>query len=69
MTGDIAVPGDYDGDGRIDFAVWRSGTWWVRQSSDNGVVSRLWGQVGDVPVPGHFDSDAMTDMAVWRPGG
>ena len=29
LASDIAVPGDYDGDGITDYAVFRNGTWFV----------------------------------------
>jgi hypothetical protein len=68
---DVRVPGDYDGDGVADIAIWRpsTGTFWVRRSSDLGVMAQAWGQDGDDPrVIGDYDGDLKTDFAVYRPG-
>lgn len=54
-SGDVASPGDYDGDGKLDAAVFRpsSATWFVNRSTA-GVLIQQFGTAGDVPVPSAF---------------
>ena len=47
----IAVPVDFDEDGKSDIALYRSGTWFILRSSDNGITGVDFGGVaGDIPL-------------------
>jgi surface antigen len=58
------TPGDFNGDGITDMAVFRpsTGTWHIR-----GVGDFAYGQAGDIPAPADYNGDGKTDIAVYRP--
>ncbi len=75
-SGDKPIPGDYDGDGKSDFAVFRpinittptvvnKGTWYIANSGGGGGEFDF-GLHDDVPVPADYDGDGSTDVAIWR---
>ena len=58
------APGDFNGDGSGDIAVYRpsTGHWFIR--NQGGVQ---FGDPSDLPVPGDYNGDGVEDLAVFRP--
>jgi CHRD domain len=70
---DLSVPGDYDGDGKDDFAVFRSfaaagsdAYFLIFRSSDNTAQYIRYGVTGDQAIARDYDGDGITDCAVFR---
>lgn len=74
LSNDLVVPGDYDGDGKTDFAVVREGstptdplTWYIQKSTDGNLLAYQFGLTGtDLIAQGDYDGDGKTDVGVWR---
>jgi hypothetical protein len=72
---DFPAPGDYDGDGKDDYSVYRAGAtagaqseYWILKSSDSTIQYYAWGLFGDRTVARDYDGDGITDIAVFRNG-
>ena len=67
----VGVPGDFDGDGRLDLATFRlsSREWRIWASGANFLTSTVmvWGEAGDRPMPADYNGDRVTDLGVYRP--
>ena len=65
---------DYDGDGKTDYGVVRSGSggnpaqlaWFIKNNGGAIDIRRDWGLTTDVLSPADYDGDGKEDIAVWR---
>src|SRR5262249_37619432 len=64
LNTDMPVPGDYDGDGQADVAIYRpaEGKWYVLPSTTGVAYTVLLGQRGDRPLVGGLPSSISSDM-------
>ena len=62
--GDVPVPGDFNGDGTTDVAIYRpaTGYWYVRNQ-----FAVQFGGPDFIPVVGDYNGDGTDDVAVYRP--
>lgn len=78
---DVFMTGDYLGDSRADFTVWRglisplgngNGFWYVQENGGNNRIIVQFGipssqeQINDIPVCGDYNGDGKSDIAVYR---
>lgn len=67
--GDVPAIGDFDGDGKTDYSVYRNSTgyWYILNSSNSVWQVIKFGISGDIPIPNDFNGGGKTDIAVFRP--
>lgn len=68
FPGTKPVMGDYDGDGKLDAAVYydASGTWYIL-GTKAGFFQVSWGYPGTVPIVADLDGDGADDVSVYSP--
>jgi hypothetical protein len=67
--GDVLVPGDYDGDGYDEMAIWQqtNRTWYWRRAPDGPISQAAFGTATSVPMPADYNHDGRLDLAYWEP--
>jgi protocatechuate 3,4-dioxygenase beta subunit len=72
MKGDVAVVGDWNGDGIYTVGIFRNGVWYLDMDGDGrwseGDLMVEFGQEGDRPVVGDWTGDGISKLGVYRNG-
>ncbi|GAB5401865.1 MAG: hypothetical protein Aurels2KO_00960 [Aureliella sp.] len=67
---DIAVSGDFNGDGIATVGTYRDGKWMLDVNGDGRINDKAgekeFGQAGDLPLVGDFDNDGIDELAIQR---
>lgn len=68
---DVAISGDFNGDGISSIGVFRDGKWMLDVDGDGLMTPEHdreveFGQTGDLPLVGDFDGDGIDDLAIVR---
>ena len=70
--GDLAVTGDWNGDGIHAIGIFRDGTWFLDLDGDGrwskNDVAAEYGQEGDLPVVGDWTGDGISKLGIYRDG-
>ncbi len=70
--GDVAVTGDWNGDGIHAIGIFRNGTWFLDLDGDGrwskNDVAAEYGQEGDLPVVGDWTGDGISKFGIYRDG-
>ena len=67
------MPADYDGDGKIDTAIFRGSAdpnqpdFFILLTGSQTFLGASWGTVGDLPVVADYDGDGKADISIFRP--
>ena len=71
-SGDIAVTGDWSGNGIYSIGIFRNGVWYLDMDGDgrwgDDDVAVDFGQAGDLPVVGDWTGDGISKLGVYRNG-
>jgi hypothetical protein len=69
-TGDLPIPGDYNGDGQADLVTLSLSSFlWAFDFNRDGTADQTvtFGATNDIPAPQDYNGDKQADLAVFRP--
>jgi len=69
LAQEVAVTGDWNGDGRAKLGIFRGGTWFLDYNGTGTITSYTgFGTFGDTPVVGDWNGDGRSKIGIFRQG-